>query len=321
MLTQYQKSCRMPSPSPLPLFPRMLETILAVQFACGHAAASIITKDEGRGSPDEMRMRTCMRISAALRWILIELQLHLQQLHRLFPCIPLHTPYSFFYMRVCVCYLMSRIFGYFVLAFAFIVLSKFAHFAHSTCCILYLFCGPASSVLSSSRSLFSLLTLLPCRSNQVSDCRCLLSANRITCAKGMQHFGCLQVVLSSFSYLSPFDLFADPVFSLWGGWRERAREGRGSRPCCPTARPGKGPLSPCSASALLLPLLLSIIPRLHVTHAYVAAYFSFLRLSLRIFHRVLSSKGERGNAGWAGGLRRKGFSDWRACLGSCRIAL
>lgn len=73
--------------------------------------------------------------------------------------------------------------------------------------------------------------------------------------------------------------------------RKRERERR-EQALLPNSPAQQGPSVLCSASAAASALLLSIIPRLHVTHAYVAAYFSFLRLSLRIFHRVLSSKGE-----------------------------
>lgn len=146
-------------------------------------------------------------------------------------------------------------------------------------------------MLSSSRSLSSLLTLFSL-SLLLSDCRCLLCANRITCAKGMQHFGLLASCSISVFLFKPLRFICWPSFQLARRVeRARKRESGGSRPCCPTARPGKDPLSLCSASAAGSALLLSIIPRLHVTHAYVAAYFSFLRLSLRIFHRVLSSKG------------------------------
>lgn len=124
---------------------------------------------------------------------------------------------------------MSRVFGYFVLAFAFIVLSKFAHFAHSTCCILCLFCGLTSSVLSSSRSLFSLLTLLPCRSNHGSDCRCLLCANRIACAKGMQHFGLLASCFFSVFLFKPLRFICWPSLQLLRRVERASKRGRRDR--------------------------------------------------------------------------------------------
>lgn len=60
-----------------------------------------------------------------------------------------------------------------------------------------------------------------------------------------------------FLVLSLFDLFADPVFNA----------------CHPAV------LRSCRPSILPSWPKLSIIQRLHVTHAYVAAYFSFLRMS------------------------------------------